>query len=60
MSHHNTGTFYKECKRWIDAKRYFKQAYQLFTELQKTDESAGTVLELEEKILKEIEESAAM
>lgn len=60
MSHHNTGVFYKEYQRWIDAKRSFEQAYQLFTELQKTDESAGTVLELEEKFLKEIEENIAI
>lgn len=56
MSYHNIGIFYKEGKCWANTIKSIEQAYYLFTELQKTDETAITVLELEEKLLKEIEE----
>lgn len=56
MSHHNTGIFYKESKCWSNAKKSLEQAHSLFTELRKTDETIIPVLELEEKLLKEIED----
>lgn len=57
MSHHNIGIFYKEGKCWTNAMKSIEQAHCLFTDLQKTDETATSVLELEEKLLKEIEEN---
>ncbi|WP_300698224.1 hypothetical protein [Bacteroides sp.] len=56
MSHHNIGIFYKEGQSWDNAIKSIEQAHSLFKELQKTDETAITVLEFEEKLLKEIKE----
>lgn len=56
MSHHNIGIFYKEGEHWANAIKSIEQAYRLFTELQKTDETAASILEFEEKLLNEINE----
>lgn len=58
MSHHNIGIFYKERQYWSNAIKSIEQGHRLFTELLKTDETAATVLEFEEKLLKEIKEKS--
>lgn len=58
MSHHNIGIFYKERQCWTNAIKSIEQGHRLFTELLKTDETAATVLEFEEKLLKEIKEKS--
>lgn len=54
MSHHNIGIFYKEIQSYTNAIQSIEQAHRLFMELQKTDETAITVLEFEDKLLKEM------